>query len=108
MAGILSKLFGGGGGEKSGDGGPAGRGDPVEHAGLTIYPAPIKAGSQWRLAGVIVKTGGDDGNLEREYQRADTFSSKDEAESFAISKGKQIIDEQGNRLFANGEKTGRA
>ena len=103
MAGFFSKIFGGGGK----DGGGPKRGDPVPYEGLTIQAAPEPAGDQWRLAGVIVKSG-EDGDLERSFMRADTFPSREEAESFAIRKGKQIIDEQGDRLFADGAPTGRA
>lgn len=104
MASFLSKLFGGGG---DGDPGTPQKGEPVSYEGLVIRAAPEKAGDQWRLAGVIIKSG-DEGDLERFFLRADTFPSREEAESFAIRKGKQIIDEQGERLFADGKETGRA
>ena len=107
MASFLSKLFGGGSGGDKSAGGKATRGEGVEYQGFIIHAAPEPSGGQWRLVGVIVKQT-DAGPLEREFQRADTFSSKDEAESFAVRKGQQIIDEQGDALFANGEPTGRA
>ena len=59
------------------------------------------------LAGVIIKQS-DDGPLERTFLRADTFPSRDEAIEFSVRKAKQIIDEQGARLFASGEPSGRA
>ena len=34
-----------------------------------------------------------------EFVRADRFSSKDDVQSFALAKARQIIDEQGNTLF---------
>jgi hypothetical protein len=34
-----------------------------------------------------------------DFVRADRFSSKDEAASLTISKGRQIIDEQGDGIF---------
>ena len=81
--------------------------DTVEYAGLTIQPAPEQADGQWRLAGVIIKS--TDGEpLERTFLRADLFMSREDAETFAIRKAKQIIDERGDQLFADGEKTGRA
>jgi hypothetical protein len=106
MPSFLSKLFGGGSGDGSERSAPAARGKPVEYQGLHICAAPEPAGKQWRLAGVIVKESGDT-TLERSFMRADTFSSREEAESFSIRKGQQIIDEQGSRLFASGEATGR-
>ena len=105
MASFFSRLFGGGSEES--ESGAATRGDPVNYEGLVIQAAPERAGDQWRLAGVIIKPG-DDGPLERSFLRADTFTSRDEAETYAIRKGKQIIDEQGARLFQDGEPTGRA
>jgi hypothetical protein len=36
---------------------------------------------------------------EHRFVRAETHPSKDEAVTFAITKGKQIIDEQGDRIF---------
>ena len=82
------------------------KGEAVVYEGLVIRAEPEKDGGRWRLAGVIVKESAD-GDLERHFLRADTFASRDEAESFAIRKGQQIIDERGQRLFADGEKTGR-
>ena len=106
MASFFSRLFGGGGSDAA-EAGPAKRGDPVTYEGYVIQAAPEKAGGQWRLAGVIIKDG-EGGALERNYTRADTFPTHDDAETFSIRKGKQIIDERGDRLFADGEATGRA
>ena len=33
------------------------------------------------------------------FIRAETHASKDDAAAFAISKGKQIIDERGDKIF---------
>ena len=104
MVFFLSKLFGGD--QNILDDTPS-QGTAVEYKGLIIYPNPISDGGQWRLAGVIIKQS-DQGRLERHYVRADIFSSCEEAEDFSARKGKQIIDEQDERLFANGTETGRA
>ncbi|MGI9521470.1 MAG: HlyU family transcriptional regulator [Hyphomicrobiaceae bacterium] len=104
MFSFLKKLFGG---SSPKDVTPATRGEPVEHDGFAIHAAPEPEGGQWRLAGYIV-SGSKDGHMERRFLRADLFSSHDEATEFTIRKGRQIIDEQGDRLFANGERTGRA
>ncbi len=103
MASFFSRLFGAGSNKP--DTAPV-QSDPVSYLDLTIVPGPIKADGQWRLAGVIIKDT-PDGKLQRDFLRADTFSTSGEAEEFAIRKGKQIIDEQGDRLFANGEPEGR-
>lgn len=104
MASILSRIFGGSPDKQGGS--TAKPGLEEAHGGFLIRAQPVSSGSQWRLAGTIVKQDETD-TLEREFQRADTFSSRDEAEAAAIRKGKQIIDEQGAGLFASGEATGR-
>jgi hypothetical protein len=63
-----------------------------------IQPAPRKQGSQWLTAGLISKSGSD-GEQVSEFVRSDMFSSRDDAESCAMVKGRQIIDEQGDSLF---------
>ena len=81
--------------------------EAIEYEGYSIRATPQRAGDQWRLAGVIIKSSAC-GDLRREFIRADTFASRDDAEQFAIRKGKQIVDEQGSRLFADGAATGPA
>ena len=93
--GLFSKLFGSGGGN-SGD---AGReGDAVEYKGFRIHPAARPQGSQWLTAGVIRKEI-DGETKEHRFLRADTHASADAANDFAVVKGRQIIDEQGERIF---------
>ncbi|MEM7445378.1 MAG: HlyU family transcriptional regulator [Pseudomonadota bacterium] len=106
MASILSRLFGGSKDGADDTGSKKGKALEEAHGGFLIRSQPISAGGQWRLAGTIVKQD-EGGELEREFQRADTFSARDEAEAAGIRKGKQIIDEQGTALFASGEPTGR-
>lgn len=101
MASFFSKLFGGDSTPKA----PA-VSDPVEYEGFLIRAAPQPEDSQWRLAGTITQEQ-DDAQMERAFIRADVFTSRDEAEKFTVSKGKQIIDEQGKNLFADGAETGR-
>jgi hypothetical protein len=86
-------LFGGGG---------AGVRRPApgeEYKGFTIRPTPMAAGSEFQLAGVIEKTVG--GELKtHKFVRADRMSSRDDAVSLALAKGRQIIDEQGEGVFS--------
>lgn len=104
MASFFSKLFGGA--EKNPDGAAAPNPDKaVEYQELTIVPAPQSDGGQWRLAGEIIKGSGDEAQ-RHQFVRADTFSSRDEAEDFAIRKAKQIIDERGEKLFSDGAPSG--
>lgn len=88
---LLSRLFGGGGGGAAEQ--------PAEsYEGFSITPDPIKEGGSWRLAARVEKEIGGETKTHR-LIRADTFQSADEAASASIAKAKQIIDEQGNRLF---------
>jgi hypothetical protein len=92
--GLFSKLFGGGGS------GPAGakEGEAVEYKGVHLHPAAQAQGSQWLTAGVIRKEV-DGETKEHRFLRADTHASADSANDFAVVKGRQIIDEQGERIF---------
>lgn len=93
VLGALKKLFGGG------DGGGAERtAEAVEYNGFTITPAPKPHNGQFLTAGYIRKGQGES-LKEHHFIRADTHASADQAASFSISKGRQIIDEQGDRVF---------
>ena len=87
---FLSKLFGGG---KTAE---ALIGETYE--GMRIFPEPMKEGSVYRLSARIEMDDGDDVK-EHRVIRADTFNSRDEAVSASTAKAKQMIDEQGKRLF---------
>lgn len=73
-----------------------------EHAGCTIHAAPIREGAQYRLAGRIEKDV-DGSVLVRKFIRADLFSSADDAVECSFRKARQIIDQHGTGLFADGE-----
>lgn len=88
---FLSKLFGGGGGAAEP---PKGE----DYKGFTIFPEPIREGKTFRLCARI--TGDVDGEVkEHRLIRADTLESEDAAIDAARRKAKQMIDEQGARLF---------
>lgn len=72
--------------------------DPVEYHGFTIRPAPERTAGGWNTAGLIVKTIGEEVK-EQAFVRVDTHGDRDSAIAFSITKAKQIIDEQGERLF---------
>ena len=72
--------------------------EPVEYKGFRIRPAPYPSKGQYQTAGVIEKDF-DTGSKEHRFVRAETHASRDDAAAFAIAKGKQIIDEQGDRIF---------
>lgn len=71
----------------------------VEHKGFIIEARPYKESGQYQAAGVIRK---DVSGVVREHKfiRADRFMSLDDAADFSLAKGRQIVDEQGERLFS--------
>jgi hypothetical protein len=73
-------------------------GETVEYKGYRIKPAPYRANNQFQTAGVIEKDF-PDGVKEHRFVRAETHPSADDAIAFAVTKGKQIIDQQGDRIF---------
>ena len=97
MASFLSRLFGspaGAGSEKA----RAGSFESEVYNGYTITPAPQSSGGQYNTAGVISKPFGEEVK-EHHFIRADTHASADEAAKHALTKAKQIIDEQGDMIF---------
>ncbi|MEQ1770896.1 MAG: HlyU family transcriptional regulator [Devosia sp.] len=86
-------LFGGGSGQAEAAPAPG-----EEYKGFTIRPTPTPVGSEYQLAGTIEKDVG--GELKTyKFVRADRMSSRDDAVSLALGKGRQIIDEQGEGIF---------
>ena len=96
LGGLMKKLFGGG--DTGEDGGDKPIGDAAEHKGCAIQPIVMQKGSQYLTAGIISREFPDGARAHR-FVRADTHGSTDQAHEFAIVKGRQIIDEQGDRLF---------
>jgi hypothetical protein len=87
-------LFGGGSSSDSSER----AGEPVEYNGFMIRPAPYKAEGQYQTAGTIEK---EIGGVRKEHKfiRADRHASYDDAVEFAVGKARQIIDQQGDRMF---------
>jgi hypothetical protein len=90
-----TKLLGGG---SRGSAPKAVAGRTEEYKGFTIAPAPYLEGGQYQLAGTITKEVG--GSLkEHKFVRADRFSSAEDAVEFTLIKARQIIDQQGDKVF---------
>lgn len=97
MAGFFKRLLGGGGSnDNDGDSGGS-LAEPVVYNGYVIQPQPKQDGGQWNIAGVITREDATGG--EHRFIRADTYTSRDDADAFSIRKARQIIDEQGDRLI---------
>ncbi|QLQ18341.1 MAG: hypothetical protein HZT43_06130 [Exiguobacterium profundum] len=84
---LLSRLFG----SKSEK--PEATPSSEDHKGFRITPKPIREGGQFRVSALIEKDG------RHELIRADTMASLEEAMVLSLAKARQMIDEQGERLF---------
>lgn len=91
---IFSKLFGGGGGDKA----PPARTETVEHKGFRIFAKPVKETGGHRVAARIEKEV-DGETRTHEMIRADVCSDPNEAVDLSVLKARQMIDEQGERIF---------
>jgi hypothetical protein len=65
----------------------------VEYNGFVIRAEPYKEEGQYQTAGVIAK---EIGGVMKEHRfvRADRYASLDDAITFTLAKGRQIVDEQ--------------
>lgn len=88
---LLSRLFG--------DGAPKSQDSKREdYQGFAITPEPAREGARFRVGARIEKEIG--GTLKSHTLiRADTLEDLDTAVEASIRKAKQVIDEQGDRLF---------
>ena len=91
---FLSRLFGlGGGAPKQEPPAPE-----QEHAGCTIRATPFENGGRWQICGVIVREV-DGATKEHKFIRADACGALEDAIEMTFFKGRQIIDQNGGRLF---------
>ena len=92
---LLGKLFGAGEAKPA----VAEPAEAVEYNGFTITAAPLKEGGQFKTAGKISKE--IDGEIKSaEFIRADNHADRDSAITHSNRKAQQIIDEQGEAMFA--------
>ena len=86
---LRSRLFGGG---------TTSTGEAVEYEGYRIRPSPFASKGQYQTCGTIEREIGGELKQHR-FIRAESHPSRDQAIEFSIAKAKQIIDEQGDRIF---------
>ncbi|SBS27516.1 Transcriptional activator HlyU [Marinomonas spartinae] len=72
--------------------------DAQEYKGFEIVPAPIKEGSQFRVAAIISKGEGED-RKEHNFIRSDLIPGRDECIEITVRKTKLFIDQLGDNLF---------
>jgi len=90
---ILSRLFGGGGAKRDALGFPA-----EDYNGYSITPVPQEDEGGYRVAARIEKEIGGEVQVHH-LLRADVLRDRDEAAAVSLRKAKQVIDEQGERIF---------
>jgi len=71
---------------------------PVEYKGFVIHAEPFSNDGQYQTAGLIER---DVGGVRKQHRfiRADVFASREDAVQFSLSKARQLIDLQGERMF---------
>ena len=92
---FLKKLFGLG---SSGSDSAAAPAKSVEYQGFTIRAEPYQSEGQYQTAGTIAKEV-EGGRKEHKFIRADRHASYDDAVEFSLGKARQIVDQQGDRMF---------
>ncbi len=92
---FLKRLFGG-----ANDDAPAAPARQVEHNGFVIRATPYKEGTEYQTCGVELEE--IDGELkEHRFVRAERFPTLEGAAEHSITKGRQIVDQQGDRVFTS-------
>ena len=86
---LFRKLFGGGREKEA---------PTAEHEGFHITATPIREGDTYRVCAVIEKDVEGE-TLRHELVRADTMQGLEAAQEASLRKAKQVIDEQGERIF---------
>jgi len=94
---FLKSLFGGGKSDNAAKAdAPLGE---ETYKGFLIKAISMKVGSEYQLSGTIERELDGEVKLYR-FVRADRLSSREDATTMAIAKGRQLVDEQGNKLFS--------
>ena len=73
-------------------------GEATEYNGYRVRATPYRRMGQFQTCGVIEKTVGGEAR-EHRFIRAEMHPSREAAVEFSLAKARQIIDEQGDRMF---------
>lgn len=90
---FFKKLFGG-----VGDGSATPKTATEDYEGFRITASPIAEGQAFRVAATIEKDVGGETKTHK-LIRADTVQGLEAAQEASVRKAKQVIDEQGERIF---------
>ena len=72
----------------------------VAYNGFTIRATPYSEGGQYQTSGVITHEA-DGATKEHRFIRADRFAALEDAVSFTLAKGRQIVDEHNRAPHAS-------
>lgn len=75
--------------------------EPVEYNGYHIVAAPRQDKGVWYVAGSISPAAADDGRTHH-FIRADNTPDRGQCVELTVIKARQIIDLEGERMFARG------
>jgi len=90
---LFSRLFGGGARTEAEP-----RQEPETYKGYDIHAAPVRDGTHWRIAARIERE--VDGAVQSHHMvRADVIADRETAAAESRRKARQMIDEQGDRIF---------
>lgn len=107
MTSLLSRLFSFLGGKGSSSAAaPAVSETREAYKDVALVAHPLREGNQFRISGTVEKRDGEAVMLRR-FIRADVFTNEKEAVEFTLRKGRQIVDQYGDSLFADGAPEGR-
>ncbi len=95
---FLKSLFGGARSPVAGA--PAAPARTEEYEGYLIEAQPYPEGGQFQVAGTISKEIGGERRVHR-FVRADRAPSIEDAAEMSLRKGRQIVDQVGERMFAS-------
>ena len=101
---LLKTLFGkfSGAGDPAAPKAAAAPAKSIEHKGFTVSAAPFEQDGRYQTAGTIEKEI-DGVRRQHRFIRADSHPAMDQAVEFSIQKGCQIVDQMGERVFAERE-----
>lgn len=69
-----------------------------DYQGFRIEAMPRSDPNGWRVAGRVVGMANGE-RREAPFVRADTYPARDDATEVSLRKARQLVDEQGERLF---------
>ncbi|MFG6666482.1 HlyU family transcriptional regulator [Halomonas sp. HNIBRBA4712] len=92
---LLSGLLGGG--DKPAPATPSA--DPVHYRDFEIVSTPDQQSGQYRVSGVIRKTGDEGASREHRFERSDMLPSRAACDEMMVTKAQRYIDEVGEAMF---------